>query len=406
MPLPALAESFERAFGQPTALLNIDDPGIMESHRTQLRQGHSAVRIDSRPLIGPAKTFYFPIEGTDQAIAIGPVAPRPLLAWGQLAAFFISVFLIVAATGVFLSAPLLGVMRSLEKMSHKIISGDLSARISEKTVGYRFLPPDIKRMALCVNRLADHSQQLLEKQQHLLQAVAHELRTPTARMRFELEMLAMAQTDQQREDRLESLDADVSEIDTFIEELVAYNRLDYGDSLDLAPVDVSAVFETERNALSHIIGEKTISLHGSQGQWVRADKRLFARALRNLIANAVRHCRKNVSVSCEAAGDSVLIHVDDDGAGIPEEGRERIFEPFARLEGSRNKKSGGLGLGLAIVQRIIGLHDAKVMAGEAPEPLKGARFTMVWPRAEAPRLSHAPALAVKDESKAAPAGEA
>lgn len=406
IPLTTLAENFQHAFGQPAEIVDIYDPRILDAHREQLRQGHVAIRLDSRLLGGAAKTFFFPIKETERVLAIGPLAPRRMMEWWQTILFFVSVLGIVSLTGLALAGPSLAVMHGLEKMTQRILSGDLSARIVNNTFGARFIPPDVKRIVDCLNRLADHNQQLLEKQQHLLQAVAHELRTPTARMRFELEMLAMAQTDQQREDRLESLDADVNEIDTFIDELVAYNRLDYGDSLDLMPVDVSAVFQTERSALSHIIGEKTIAIHGSTGLWIRADKRLFARALRNLIANAVRHCQKNVSVSCEPSGGEVLIHVDDDGPGIPEESRERIFEPFARLEGSRNKKSGGLGLGLAIVQRIIGLHEAKVMAGQAPSPLCGARFTMVWPQAEAPRVSHAPALAAKsaEPSEAAPKG--
>ena len=115
-----------------------------------------------------------------------------------------------------------------------------------------------------------------------------------------------------------------------------------------------------------------------QLMWLDQDK--LEKVMYNLLSNALRYTKSRVVVSCEPKGDFVLIHVDDDGPGVPEKDRIRIFEPFKRLEESRGKASGGLGLGLAIVRRIAQVHGATIEIADSP--LGGARFSISWPRAE------------------------
>jgi signal transduction histidine kinase len=105
--------------------------------------------------------------------------------------------------------------------------------------------------------------------------------------------------------------------------------------------------------------------------------RLFRRAVLNLAANAARYARQRIEITCAAVGETVQVRMDDDGPGIPPEARQRIFEPFFRLDESRSASSGGTGLGLAIVQRIMVLHGGQVRVEESP--LGGARFTLSLP---------------------------
>lgn len=374
----------EKLLEQPVALRPIDDPDIFEAHRKLLREGKPAIRVDQ----GGANTYYAPIAGEDRAIAIGPIKARKPLPPLQLFGFLISTILVVAATGVILALPLMRMMNSMEKTALRIIGGDLSARITYR----RFINKDFDKLVDCFNRMAEHNQQLIEKQQHLFQAIVHEMRTPTARMRFGLEMLAMATTEEQKEDRLQVLDEDLNELDGFVEELVAYNRLDYSSDLKSTAVPLTPVLEDEREALQHLIGEREVDLMGSGTLALQADARLFARAIRNLIANAIRYAKTRVVTSCEVQGSYVVIHVDDDGPGVPEKDRIRIFEPFMRLEESRSKSSGGVGLGLAIVRRIALIHGATINVSDSP--LGGARFTLTWPRAE-----DVPAKALKSTAR-------
>lgn len=362
----------ERLMDQPVALKPIDDPEILEAHRRLLKEGKSTIRMEH----GGANTYYVPIEGEGRAIAIGPIKPKKPLPPLQFVGFILSTILVVATTGFILALPMMRMMNSMEKTANKIIGGDLSARITCR----RFINKDFDGLVDCFNRMAEHNEQLFEKQHHLFQAIAHEMRTPTARMRFGLEMLAMATTEEQKEDRLQALDEDLNELDAFVEELVAYNRLDYGSDMKSTAVPLTSVLEGERAALQHLIGDRSVELMGSGVLTVQADARLFARVIRNLMANAIRYAKSRVVASCEIKGSHVLIHVDDDGNGVPETDRVRIFEPFMRLEESRSKSSGGVGLGLAIVRRIALVHGASVEVSDSP--LGGARFTLSWPRAE------------------------
>ncbi|MFT6397360.1 MAG: signal transduction histidine kinase, partial [Bradymonadia bacterium] len=108
-----------------------------------------------------------------------------------------------------------------------------------------------------------------------------------------------------------------------------------------------------------------------------ANEDLVRRAVGNLLSNAVRHCNSVVSLTITRSDDSIFIVVKDDGAGVPATARERIFEPFAQLDESRQRDAGGAGLGLAIVRRIAEAHGGSVRVGEAKAG--GARFVLELP---------------------------
>ena len=99
--------------------------------------------------------------------------------------------------------------------------------------------------------------------------------------------------------------------------------------------------------------------------------------MRNLLRNGVRHCGEKVVLSFVSGPDRACIRVDDDGDGIPESLREKIFEPFFRPDKSRSRASGGYGLGLAIAKRIVSWHKGEVFVETSP--MGGARFTLVLP---------------------------
>jgi two-component system sensor histidine kinase RstB len=100
--------------------------------------------------------------------------------------------------------------------------------------------------------------------------------------------------------------------------------------------------------------------------------------LQNLVTNAMRYARSRIQVRCELHGTQVEVVVEDDGPGIPEVDRERVFKPFARLDDSRHRASGGYGLGLSIVQRIAEWHGGRIWVDTAA--LGGAAFHLRWPR--------------------------
>ena len=113
---------------------------------------------------------------------------------------------------------------------------------------------------------------------------------------------------------------------------------------------------------------------------VEAEERYLHRVLQNLVTNALRYAQSRIVMRVEESEDQVVIHVDDDGPGIPEHERERVFKPFARLDKSRHRASGGYGLGLSIVKRIVDWHGGEIRVDESPEG--GARFTVTLPKSQ------------------------
>jgi signal transduction histidine kinase len=113
---------------------------------------------------------------------------------------------------------------------------------------------------------------------------------------------------------------------------------------------------------------------------VALDSRLMGRAVKNLLRNAHRHAESRIRLSafCDDSGAGIL--VEDDGSGVPDHERERIFAPFARLDAARDRESGGVGLGLAIVSQIARWHGGRVWVEDSG--LGGACFVVSWPRTQ------------------------
>ena len=144
------------------------------------------------------------------------------------------------------------------------------------------------------------------------------------------------------------------DIAPWVEEQVAANRL-LGRNLQLL-VDTSALPPAQR---------------------VELDCRSMPYAVTNLLRNAIRYARTRIRVSAALVGDQIELHVDDDGIGIPPDERERVFSAFTRLDRSRDRATGGYGLGLAIARLVLAQHGGTASAADSP--LGGARFTLRWP---------------------------
>lgn len=112
-------------------------------------------------------------------------------------------------------------------------------------------------------------------------------------------------------------------------------------------------------------------------QEVELDQKSMPYAVTNLLRNAIKYAKTRISVSTEVVAGRIRVYVDDDGIGIPPEERQRVFFAFTRLDRSRDRATGGYGLGLAIVRLVLEQHGGTVTADESP--LGGARFTLEWP---------------------------
>lgn len=257
----------------------------------------------------------------------------------------------------------------LARVAHRLGQRDLAARAKDD-------PRDPTRvLAVAFNDMAERIHGLVEAQQDLLTGVSHELRTPLMRLRFAVELLPDLQDADERARRVADIQSDIEAMDELIGELLAFARLRGTDAL--APVDLAAsellaeiADETRRLAPERTVLAAPTSLR------LHADRRLVLRALRNLATNAVRHGTGPITLSAEhRPGGTVALVVADRGPGIPAADRERVTGAFVRLNPSR--ADGGLGLGLALADRIAALHHGRLEIGDAPEG--GARIALVLP---------------------------
>ncbi|MFV2119009.1 sensor histidine kinase [Streptomyces sp. Act-28] len=255
------------------------------------------------------------------------------------------------------------------KMAAITASEDLSHRVPEPDSR-----DEVARLARTTNETLAALEASVERQRRFVADASHELRSPIASLRTQLEVgaahpelldLAGAVEDTER---LQQLAAD----------LLLLARLDAGERPATRRVDMAALLREEvaqrrgdRLPVAVAVRGEGVEVAGSPGQ--------LRRVLANLLDNAQRHAITSVAASVRGAADRVEVVVSDDGAGVPEEDRERIFERFVRLDDARSRDDGGAGLGLAIARDVAGRHGGTITVGAEADG--GARFVLSLPRA-------------------------
>jgi two-component system sensor kinase ParS len=284
-------------------------------------------------------------------------------------------FAIVAVLVFFWVRPFWRDMRSLQTAAEAVGGGRLEARAR---VGGRLSA--LRPLSGAFNAMAERISHLLQSHRSLTSAVSHELRTPLARLRFSHSLAREAQDAATKDRFLARMERDIVEIDDLTRELLDYARLERGSpAMGLESVPAEPWLEdvlADARPDEHAPVAATV-LDASVGvEDLRCEPRYMARAVLNMVRNALRHAKSRVRVEVAREQGRTVIHVDDDGGGIPVPDRERIFEPFVRLDRSRDRESGGFGLGLAIVRQVARWHGGDAHVSDSP--LGGARVTIAW----------------------------
>ncbi|NMZ21597.1 two-component sensor histidine kinase [Pseudomonas proteolytica] len=240
---------------------------------------------------------------------------------------------------------------------------------------------NIGSLAAVFDTMANDIEHLLNQQRDLLNAVSHELRTPLTRLDFGLALALSEDQPAASRERLQGLVAHIRELDELVLELLSYSRLQNPAQL---PERVDVVLDEFIDSILGSIDEELenpeividVVLDCAMERFA-LDPRLTARALQNLLRNAMRYCERRIQIGVKVCAKGCEIWVDDDGIGIPEEQRARIFEPFYRLDRSRDRATGGFGLGLAISRRAVEAQGGTLTAQASP--LGGARLRLWLP---------------------------
>jgi signal transduction histidine kinase len=316
------------------------------------------------------RTYYlWQSDALKGAIRLGPFEParESIVIRFLPVIFYASILLIV---GLWLR-PLLRDLRVLTTASQKFATDyreplDTASRTTQLT-----------SLATNLDDMSARVSQLIQSQKEMTAALSHEMRTPLARVRFAAAVLE-GEVDESLRGQLRAVNADVQQIDDLISDMLDYARLDHPglrmscQNIPLAPWLRQVLVlcpPHEKNVTTSQQG-------GIDTAWM--EPRLMELALSNLLANALRYARQQVNITVMRDKDMYRLVVEDDGEGIPESDRTAVFRAFTRLDTSRNRDTGGFGLGLAIVARIAALHRGRVTA-EASASLGGAKLALEWP---------------------------
>ncbi|QEL65816.1 two-component sensor kinase [Oryzomicrobium terrae] len=268
-------------------------------------------------------------------------------------------------------------LESIRETAKSLAEGEFAARAPlPRTRTFALL-------ARTLNGMAERIQRLIATQKEMSSAISHELRTPIARLRFALDMLGETEERAERERLWAGMEADLDELDTLIDSSLTYARLEREQPEPvLAPVTLRPWLEDQLAAVRPLAGALRLELDAGQldeRQQVAFDRKVMPFALSNLLRNGVKYAKSGIVIRPELdpASGWVRLHVDDDGIGIPADEREHIFTAFTRLDRSRDRATGGYGLGLAIARQVMEAHGGSATAGESPEG--GARLTLAWP---------------------------
>ncbi|GLQ32795.1 ATP-binding protein [Litoribrevibacter albus] len=242
----------------------------------------------------------------------------------------------------------------------------------------------ISELSQTYNRMADQIEGMIHSQRELTNAMAHDLRTPLSRVSFAFEMLQASDITEEEQARYrQSIASGIDTLDHLIQQILALSR--YSRVADLtqfrevcfAP---SLVQEISQCRIEHpeLAIDLTISPALSNAM-MRLDLRAMQRLVNNLLANACRYAASHIQVTLTEQSNGYLLKVEDDGPGIPDSDKRRVFEAFKQLNNEQREVSKEHGLGLAIVHQIIQWHNGEVWVEDSP--LGGACFCVLWPMA-------------------------
>jgi signal transduction histidine kinase len=299
------------------------------------------------------------------------------LGWAALLTLALGV-----AGGLFMTRNMLARVEAVNRTSERIIRGDLSQRVPLTGSGDEF-----DQLAANLNNMLDRIERLMLGMRQVTDNIAHDLRTPLARLRARLEVTLLERPDVNRYG--EALHETIAEADRLLgtfNALLSIAEAEAGARREsMAMVDLAEIARSVAELYEPVADEKGLALtvEAEPGIAVQGDRHLLSQAVANLLDNALKYTPKGaVSLTVRRAGNRARLEVADTGPGIPADRRDAVFDRFVRLEGSRSTP--GNGLGLSLVRAVAKLHG-----GEAwlEDNTPGLKAIVTVPAADTPLLA-------------------
>ncbi len=319
------------------------------------------------------------VSGPDGAVVV--LVAESLELVGQSAAVVVNLLLIgypvvllgVAVTSYWLAGRALAPVEAIRTRVAKVQgTSELDARVPVPDGD-----DEIARLAITMNAMLERLERGSERQRRFVGDASHELRSPLATIRAAHEIATLHPESRDWKETSRDVLAELDRLDHLVADLLLLARVDeHGLRVRSVDVDLDDLLDDEANRLRKLV-TLTVTVTALPVR-IQGDPIHLSRALRNLVDNAARHAESHVDLSLQVREDDGVIEVvvEDDGTGIPEADRERVFERFVRLDESRARASGGTGLGLAIAREIAAAHGGSL---HVEDGARGARLVLVLP---------------------------
>ncbi len=256
----------------------------------------------------------------------------------------------------------------LRRASNLMAEGDLTARVSQRIGNRR---DELGQLARSFDHMADRIHQLLSQQKQLFQDISHEIRTPLTRQKLALELIRSDNHNEQSTEYLQLIEHQTQIMDTLLDQLLTYMRLDSTDvPVERNPIDLTELIDAciDNSQLEFTNKKLRIEKQIEHQETILGDQDLISRAFTNILGNAIKYSpdASTITIQVRSENDTIGLSVLDQGKGAAEHNLDRLSQVFFREDDSRSKSTGGYGIGLAIVSRIMALHGGRLECCNRP----------------------------------------
>ena len=280
----------------------------------------------------------------------------------QILAVILTGGLVCYAMARYLSSPI----GKLRTATQKLADGDLQTRVADE-VGNRH--DELAALARDFDEMAERIENLINSQKRLTRDVSHELRSPLARLNVALE-LAKAKSNGDTNNLLNRIEREGKQLNDMISQILTLSKLEsQSETIEKHPINIGklvekvvadANFEAENQ-------DKKVQITQNSDSKIYGNENLLRSAVENVLRNAVRYTKDKVEISVNGSASETVIKIRDYGSGVPEAELSELFKPFHRVAQARERKSGGVGLGLAIAEQAVQAHKGKISAQNAKD---------------------------------------
>lgn len=282
------------------------------------------------------------------------------LGYARFGGLLLTAIIVCSGLAAYLTFPI----RRLREATQKLAAGDLKTRVATRGLRRR---DELADLAVDFNVMAERIESLITSQQRLTQDISHELRSPLARMNVALELVKKKSTPDMQP-MLDRIETESGRLNKMIGRILTLAKLEGGGHddyerrrIDLTELvrDVAADANFEAQAK-----HKTVEVSTADNCTVLGSENLLRSAIENVLRNAVRYTADQtvVDVSLLSKNGNAVIKITDHGGGVPDDELANLFRPFYRVGEDRTRKTGGIGLGLAIAERAVKAHNGKITA--------------------------------------------